>query len=219
MNLRKYFWAMRALIYKFRFGKCGIFNYIGKTTNISNHAKNIRLGNKVRIYPGLRAEIVDDQGKITIGDDVSIGQNLQITSYHGNLTIGNHVTIAGNVLNSFIDKFEFEKYDRVFTHGHLTFYRNIESVNKVGLKDFRCKAIPNYKKGLSNKETYGFDEWYFMYVEDADLCKRINQVSQLKYYPYTSVIHLWGKESQKNLKLLKWHMQAMIRYFVKWGLK
>lgn len=100
MNLRKYFWAMRALIYKFRFGKCGSFNYIGKTTNISNHAKNIRLGNRVRIYPGLRAEIVDDQGKITIGDDVSIGQNLQITSYHGNLTIGNHVTIAGNVLIS-----------------------------------------------------------------------------------------------------------------------
>lgn len=100
MNLRKYFWAIRALAYKFRFGKCGNFNYIGKTTNISGYAKNIRLGNKVRIYPGLRAEIVDDKGKITIGNDVSIGQNLQVTSYKGNLVIGNHVTIAGNVLIS-----------------------------------------------------------------------------------------------------------------------
>ncbi len=62
----------------------------------------------------------------------------------------------------------------------------------------------------------GFDERYFMYVEDADLCKRINQVSQLEYYPYTSVIHLWEKGSHKNLKLLKWHMQAMIKYFRKW---
>ena len=69
------------------------------------------------------------------------------------------------------------------------------------------------------KRINGFDERYFMYVEDADLCKRINQVSRLEYYPYTSVIHLWEKGSHKNLKLLKWHMQAMIRYFVKWGLK
>lgn len=65
----------------------------------------------------------------------------------------------------------------------------------------------------------GFDERYFMYVEDADLCKRINQVSQLEYYPYTSVIHLWEKGSHKNLKLLKWHMQAMIKYFNKWGFR
>lgn len=100
MNLRKYYWAVRALFFKFRFGKCGNFTYIGKTTNISNNAKNIRIGNKVRIYPGLRAEIVDSKGRITIGDDVSIGQNLQITSYKGNLKIGNQVTIAANVLIS-----------------------------------------------------------------------------------------------------------------------
>lgn len=100
MNLRKYFWAIRAIFFKLRFGKCGNFSYIGKTTNISGHARNIRIGNKVRIYPGLRAEIVDQQGKITIGNDVSIGQNLQITSYKGNLKIGDHVTIAGSVLIS-----------------------------------------------------------------------------------------------------------------------
>lgn len=66
------------------------------------------------------------------------------------------------------------------------------------------------------KKLKGFDERYFMYVEDADLCKRINQVSVLQYFPYTSVIHLWKKESHKSPKLMKWHIQAMIRYFNKW---
>lgn len=68
------------------------------------------------------------------------------------------------------------------------------------------------------KRLNGFDERYFMYVEDADLCRRINQVSTLQYFPYTSVIHLWEKGSHKNKKLMKWHIQAMIKYFNKWGL-
>ena len=66
------------------------------------------------------------------------------------------------------------------------------------------------------RQLNGFDERYFMYVEDADLCKRINQVSILQYFPYTSVIHLWEKGSHKNPKLMKWHIQAMIKYFEKW---
>ena len=64
-----------------------------------------------------------------------------------------------------------------------------------------------------------YDEGYLMYGEDADLCKRINQVSILQYFPYTSVIHLWEKESHKNPKLMKWHIQAMAKYFKKWGSK
>lgn len=69
------------------------------------------------------------------------------------------------------------------------------------------------------KKLKGFDERYFMYVEDADLCRRINQISVLQYFPYTSIIHLWGKGSHKNLKLMRWHIAAMIKYFRKWGLK
>ena len=69
------------------------------------------------------------------------------------------------------------------------------------------------------KKLDGFDDRYFMYCEDADLCRKINQISILEYFPDTSIIHLWQKGSHKNLKLLKWHMQSMIKYFVKWGIK
>ena len=68
------------------------------------------------------------------------------------------------------------------------------------------------------KELHGFDDRYFMYMEDADLCKRLNNLSVLEYFPDTSVIHLWQKGSHKNPKLMKWHIKSMIKYFRKWGI-
>ena len=132
MNLRKYFWAMRAFFLKLRFKKMGNMSYIGKTTNISGPSRNISIGNKVRIYPGLRAQIADNIGKITIGDDVSIGQNLQITSYKGNLLIGNHVTIAGNVLISNHDH-NFKEINKHILRQKLTYkYTKIDDYCFIG---------------------------------------------------------------------------------------
>ena len=69
------------------------------------------------------------------------------------------------------------------------------------------------------KELKGFDEDYFLYVEDADLCKRVNQVSRLCYCPDAVVVHKWERGSHKNKKLLKLHIQSIVTYFRKWGWK
>ena len=69
------------------------------------------------------------------------------------------------------------------------------------------------------KKLKGFDENFFMYVEDADLCKRVNQVSKLMYFPGAKVIHKWEQGSHRNKILFKYHMQSMRYYFVKWGWK
>lgn len=69
------------------------------------------------------------------------------------------------------------------------------------------------------KELGGFDDGFFMYLEDADLCKRVNNVSKLMYIPYASVIHKWEKGSHKNWKLFKIHLASMKYYFNKWGWK
>ncbi|WP_056960641.1 glycosyltransferase [Liquorilactobacillus satsumensis] len=69
------------------------------------------------------------------------------------------------------------------------------------------------------KKLNGFDERFFMYMEDADLCKRVNQVSKLKYFPNSVVEHKWVRGSHKNLKLLKIHIVSMVKYFQKWGIK
>lgn len=63
----------------------------------------------------------------------------------------------------------------------------------------------------------GFDDNFFMYLEDADLCRRVNQVSKLMYLPDANVIHKWERGSHKNLKLFWIHMKSMFYYFRKWG--
>ena len=69
------------------------------------------------------------------------------------------------------------------------------------------------------KKLEGFDDNFFMYIEDADLCKRVNQVSRLMYLPDANVVHKWEKGSHKNMKLFKYHIKSMIYYFKKWGIK
>jgi len=62
-----------------------------------------------------------------------------------------------------------------------------------------------------------FDPRYFMYLEDYDLIRRINRNSKTIFYPGVSIIHGHAKESYKNGRLLKIHIQSAIKYFNKWG--
>ena len=65
----------------------------------------------------------------------------------------------------------------------------------------------------------GFDERFFLYMEDADLCKRVNEVSELQYCPWAAVIHKWARGSHKNKDLFQLHLKSMKTYFQKWGWK
>lgn len=69
------------------------------------------------------------------------------------------------------------------------------------------------------KRIGGFDDDFFLYLEDADLCKRVNQISKLMYYPGTNIIHKWEQGSHKNKALFMYHIQSMCHYFKKWGCK
>ncbi|MDO4881234.1 MAG: glycosyltransferase family 2 protein [Capnocytophaga sp.] len=62
-----------------------------------------------------------------------------------------------------------------------------------------------------------FDENIFMYLEDIDLNRRIHSKYKTIYYPDATVIHEHQKESYKNKKLLKAHIQSAIYYFNKYG--
>ena len=67
------------------------------------------------------------------------------------------------------------------------------------------------------EKTGSFDERFFMYCEDVDLCRRIGAVSKTMFYPETSIIHYYSKGSYKSLKLLIFHVISAFKYFTKWG--
>jgi len=63
----------------------------------------------------------------------------------------------------------------------------------------------------------GFDERYFLYMEDLDICKKIDVLGKKKmYYPNEEIVHILKKDSSKNLKLFLIHLRSSIKYFKKW---
>lgn len=101
MHPIKYLWAARAVIYKMTFGKVGNMTYIGHPTFIEGK-RNIYIGNQVRIFPGIRMEAID-KGKIMVGNNCAIEQNVHIISKETNLMIGDDTTISANVFISNVD--------------------------------------------------------------------------------------------------------------------
>ncbi|OJG75547.1 hypothetical protein RV12_GL001350 [Enterococcus quebecensis] len=64
----------------------------------------------------------------------------------------------------------------------------------------------------------GFDERFFMYFEDNDLCLSFGQAGyKILYTPFETVIHLYEKGAHKNKKLFKIFLQSMGKFFNKWG--
>lgn len=107
--LTKIWGLLRVFLYKLFFGKIGAFSYICKPTFLFN-TRGIFIGNKVRIFPGVRME-THNCGKIIIEDDVSIGQNFHITASGKNpVKIGKKSTISGNVFVTNIDH-EYREID------------------------------------------------------------------------------------------------------------
>ncbi len=68
------------------------------------------------------------------------------------------------------------------------------------------------------KKVGGFDDNFFMYCEDLDLCRRIGMAGfKTMYYPEVEIVHIHKKESYKNAMMLKTHIKSAILYFNKWG--
>lgn len=78
-----------------------------------------------------------------------------------------------------------------------------------------CFMVIDREKFL---ELGGFDERFFMYFEDNDLCLRFGAAGyRIVYTPFETVTHMYEKGAHKNSKLFFIFMQSMGKFFNKWG--
>lgn len=63
----------------------------------------------------------------------------------------------------------------------------------------------------------GFDEGYFLYYEDVDLCARLRKSGRdLMLCPEVWVEHDARRASHSNLRHLGWHLASVVRYVLKY---
>lgn len=73
---------------------------------------------------------------------------------------------------------------------------------------FRCDVLARID---------GFDERFFLYLEDADLSRRSQRVARNLYYPMTKIVHAHQRGAYKSLRLFSYFTISIVRYFNKWG--
>lgn len=94
---------------------------------------------------------------------------------------------------------------------------------KKSLLDYQIKSLiyPDWVAGIFMlfpspvfAAMNGFDERFFLYFEDVDICSRLRLAGyKIVLDPSVKVIHDARRESHKNIKYFIWHVQSGLRFF------
>jgi GT2 family glycosyltransferase len=105
-----------------------------------------------------------------------------------------------------------------------TLYEKIS--NKLELGNFRYDMVAEipwlsgcflFAKTSHLQKIGGFDERFFMYMEDVDISRRSLKFNKNVFYPYVSIQHVYARDAYKSVEINTIFIISAIRYFNKWG--
>lgn len=102
-----------------------------------------------------------------------------------------------------------KRYDRWYTMADMDYKTVFDSPYLSG-----CCMVMRYS---AFQEVSGFDETFFLYLEDADLTRRMGALGQTVHAPVTTVFHHWGRGNHHSLRLTLVNIHSAWIYFRKWG--
>ena len=123
---------------------------------------------------------------------------------------------CGKLPSFWIEFFDKIKYtlDRQFHHIFSSLHNiKYSKVQEVGWLTGACLMM---RRDVFEK-LEGFDEEFFMYFEDKDICKRVKELGyKVMYYPKTSIIHLLGGSSHSVKKSVnRYYRESQLYYYQK----
>ena len=65
----------------------------------------------------------------------------------------------------------------------------------------------------------GFDEDFFLHLEDADFVRRLSVVGTAVHFPHSYVFHHWARGSHKSFRQILFLLSSYLRYVRKWGFR
>ncbi|MDP2209679.1 MAG: glycosyltransferase family 2 protein [Bacteroidota bacterium] len=164
------------------------------------------LNNDVIVEDDFITQVVQKLSNDTIG---ALGPKILNPDHTFQLSAGRYPT----VLNELEDKFVYKYYRRI---GWLR--KSVENkFSKEKLVDWITGASLFIKRKVFN-EIGGFDEKYFMYFEDKDLCKRVRDLGyNVVYFPDVRIVHLLGQSSNiaQAEKLRRIYRESQRYYYLK----
>ena len=109
--------------------------------------------------------------------------------------------------------------------------RRFPTIPRLALRRLRARHAPDYRPSTNPiavdwlagmfllfpstayREVDGFDERYFMYLEDVEICRRLGQHNlAVLWVTSTAVIHDASRASHRSLQHLRWHIGSLARY-------
>lgn len=102
-----------------------------------------------------------------------------------------------------------KRYDRWYVMAD----HNYEAVFEAPYLSGCCMLI----RSDAFRRAGGFDERYFLYLEDADLTRSLAREGRCVHLPVAGVVHGWGRGNYRNLGLMAVNLASAWHYFRKWG--
>lgn len=160
---------------------------------------------------------------VVMNPDVRLRKGIDnmINYLHNRKDVGLIAPMICNEKNEIQDSFRRFITPLSFFDRHL---RRLLKLNRISLisspitVDWVCGAFM-----MMSRETYrlvdGFDESYFLYCEDMDLCKRMHQHGyNVVYYPMAMVEYEGTRSARKSMKYACVFLKSLFRYWRKFGM-